>query len=435
MDERMTRDEVIETVESAVAQLGAVTFRARGRKCQLAHGPERLLLEAIYVRLARWIATTGADPVAVDATHRDLLACAPALIGETQAATIPDKKAISKFAHHWNAAFGSGRVFLGAPHHSEPRFDVRLWIKTGNGVSRFWFDIAEHQEKRGSATQRDHAAPILSLRSVGVPAVPLKQVVRETTGEPQYEAMAERIVAAAASGSEHAKRAAARVRAARIVVLLLTIGVATFLAKRSDAQQWLYEKAAEVIERIKNALHGSPAGTTITVPGHADAPDPRLRVVEMRQLPPITVTRHEDDDIAIMPATYESADIYVSDFDAHPGVTNIDVTPSPEMIGVRGRIEIDFGDGSAAESKMLPILSREQQRFDLEFTHTYAPGRRYTLHARVFRDDERRLYEVISRTIFVLPADVKEGDPMPYPYHPFDEKRLKDRAASESSTT
>lgn len=372
----MTRDEVVETVESAVAQLGAVTFRARRRKCQLAHGPERLLLEAVYVRLARWIAVTGADPVAVDATHSDLLACAPALIGETQAATVPDKKAISKFAHHWNAALGGGRVFLGAPNHSEPRFDVRLWIKTGNGVSRFWFDIAEHQEKRGSATQRNHAAPILSLRSVGVPAAPLKQVLRETTGEPPYEAMAERIVAAAASGSEHAKRAAARVRAARIAVaLIIGIALATFLAKRSEAQRWLYDKGAEVIERIKNALGGSPAGSTINVIGHGEQPGPHLHVVEIRNLPPITATLHAGD-IPIRPATFDSADIYAYAFEERPGDANIYVTPSPDMLllGVPGHAEIDFGDGSAKETKSFPPVGPGHQVVDVEFQHKYVPS-------------------------------------------------------------
>ena len=105
------------------------------------------------------------------------------------------------------------------------------------------------------------------------------------------------------------------------------------------------------------------------------------------------------------------------------------------LLGVPGHAEIDFGDGSAKETKSFPPVGPVHQVVDVEFQHKYVPGQQYTIRARVFRDDIGSQYEVITRTIYFLPAHVKPGDPMPYPYHPFDQKRLKDRAASEASTT
>lgn len=433
MGQQLSRKQIAETIASAFLQVDKLSFKARrGRTCTLANGPERLLPEAIFMRFARWLASTGSDPVALDVPHAAIIKYARELIGETEAGKVADKKTVARFANHWKEAF-NGRFVAGAPNAGDEIFRVRLRARTGGGTTRFWFDIAAPSNGSRRPAKAEPERMLFSVPYVGVKAVSLDEVVEATRGEPNYLAMADSILAGAAAGKEQAKHAAHRIQGWKILgVFMMGVGLA-FLATPSPAQRRVWDKAAEIIQRIKQKLSGTPAGTTINVPGERDrsAPRPRIRnLPPVHTLTPITATKH-DDDLPLIPATLEGTDIYAYTTESEPDKAAIYVTPSLTVLTqhIPMRIEIDFGDSSARESAPLPSPSWQQQSISAEFHHTYITGKTYTVRARVFqqKDGAEALAETLERKVHLLRADIKEGDPMPFPLHPFDERRLEQR--------
>jgi hypothetical protein len=388
--------------------LEAHRFALRGRHdAKLAGGAELDILQAVFGRIARWIADTGSVPRVVTTSHTQLLQLLPELVGPETAASITTTRRISDLAQRWRSALEDGVRFLAAAEGEEPNYSVRLYVRNANALLRFWFDI-EFIDENGARHCR--------VTTARERRISLSEVVAETAIDAPYEYWARRIKTAATRGSETAKRAlAVLARTAAWCLVVATVSWVIYLLLPQPAQAAIRKAGRRGLTTIRRLL--APSATTIEVIGERfptpdaerrDTPDPTI--VEEKHLGKYVVAH-----FPIAPALKVSdvgPDLEVlSIIKEYPEWVSIYASPSPQFRTGKKTIELTFSDNSPTETRALDspdvwfavmnhefsyVPQEDLGRGDLS-SPVMITMRVYDGHGR-----DKRLLEIVHREAYIL---------------------------------
>lgn len=230
-------------VSSAADDLARRAFqRGEGNPRVLEPLFELPLLQRIYVRIARWMDITGAGGIVqVDATRiPDLV---PALLGDVRATAD-----LKQTMYHW-------RLALREPVHAvgitaDGGCSVTFHYADANGCARFWMNVTDDQGRAVVATNV-HATPIVSLTTV----------LEQTQGPPPYDAWADRMLADAVAGNEHARAAVSRIKRATIALIMVLTSFSISLAVSPELRAAVRKGLIKIYERITGSSVIAPPET------------------------------------------------------------------------------------------------------------------------------------------------------------------------------
>jgi hypothetical protein len=412
-------------MSSALDALEEHRFHARGRDdAKLAGGPEFDLLQVIFSRMARWIASTGATPPVVTTSHRKLLRLVPELLGSDAAEEIPSTKRISDIALRWRAALEKGVRFLAAADDEEPRYWVHLHVRNANASLRFWFDVDrigdDGHVQRLLTTARDQHQPLTTI-------------VAETNVDPPFESWARRIRAAAQSGNQKAQRVlVALARVAVGCLVLLAISYVVYLLLPESAQAAVRRIGRRGWDTIQRWVAPS---TTLDVIGREEEHDSGAHaqpiVVEETHLGPYLVANFEITPTMRLPTTGPGIEV-TSNTPQYPEWVSIVAYPSPRFRSGKKTVEFSFSDGSTTKRREIgpPIwMANIGHEFKYVAPEDLGVGdisRPVTITMRVYSGigHRKRLVEVVDRELYILVG------PKALNYNPFAEEAQRENRST-----
>jgi hypothetical protein len=366
-------------VQAAVDGLPEHPFKARGRdEATLAGGPETDLLQVIFVRIARWLATTGERPCLVTVRHDRLLALLPCLLDEDTAHMLKGPR-ITDFAYVWRLALGEGPVFLGAIDGDEPRFHVRLFVQNANAQLTFWFHV---HEEIAEGDLRPRIVPVRDRR------VALARVLRQADEEPDFREWWQAILRAALAGSVRARSVILLARATKIAAV---VALVVLLSAPPIILTAPPEARAAVSNGWKELKRGLKKAYLRWCPG-CEEPDRKttwdFENPEMYYSPPGVSLRAKKHTFTVearpAPALplVQSEEIHVEAISDPSNTLNvrIAVTPSKELRRDDTKYYINFGDDPALKGSTNKMIAVGPAAL---MEHVFPRPGTYTIHISV----------------------------------------------------
>ena len=419
-----------ELVGSAFDAIEEHRFRAHGREDRrVSEGVELELLRAIFGRIAAWFAA-GAEPCVIHIKQSRLREFVPELLDAeselSQSLLKAKQKRFTDLAYAWNAAFEHGVPFLAARADEPPNYTVRVWVRNGGGLLRFWLDVERRNEDEA-------VVPVLTAARTRTK--PLAKVLHETSDAPPFGRYWQAIKDAADRGHpqarsiiEDAKHYA--VKTLKVVLWAAILGGVTYLLLPEPAQAAVRRFAQSVVELVKKAVplpsDEAPSPPPQQRPQSPGSSSIRGAQPERRELPPIHVAI-VPPDLPVLPTPVpETFDIYAHALAHDEQNVHFTVSPTLAPLGsVEASVKFFFGDGSSG-SAVVRAPTHPSHRPAARIAHSYAQGDRlYEVRAEVralLPEGGTRLVEIIERDIYVFERKAA-GERLlyetPVPAHPF----------------
>lgn len=207
------------------------TSRAVGR------GLKGRLLQAIFVRLAAWMAAEGCTGAAVRVKNADLADHVAALVGAGAATELEKSEQelvnlISDFAYDWRNALKETGI---AAPDIEERFDVTFHCSGGDGATLFWFDVRARNEAGVSSR-------IIDYRPGEAPPLALSDIVTDATlPRRRVDVWYERLLVAYRRGDPLARQRVAKIKALLAIIVITALIALTPTGRQAlaSALRWI----------------------------------------------------------------------------------------------------------------------------------------------------------------------------------------------------